>query len=179
MIRFPFLIIFASVFVGFSAASAQDLDRARAAVWQGDYVAALEQAWPLAQQGNADAQHLIGGLYRDGNGVPSDPGAAAVWYERAAAGGAWQAALDLGMLYWGRSVAGDTQGDWLVLAHMWLGIAAETEVVGCVELGAPLRAVVAESMTAVQIAQAEARTHAWLAEHRKSDIDVAAAQPGC
>lgn len=62
---------------------------------------------------------------------------------------------------------------------MWLGIAAATENAGCVEVGAPLRDVVAQSMNAEQIASAQDLTRAWLAKYWKTDVNVAAAKPAC
>lgn len=164
-------------------AGAQDISQGREAAWRGDYAAALAAFQPLAEQGNADAQYSLASLYRDGRGVARDDEQAAAWYKRAAAGGSWQAAFDLGMLYWGQSLDADTKegapNDALIRVHMWLGIAASTENVGCVAVGAPLRDAVAQSMTAAQIAAAEERTRAWLAEHKLKDVEVAAAKPAC
>ena len=67
----------------------------------------------------------------------------------------------------------------MIRVHMWLGIAAATEVVGCVVMGAPLRDAAAQSMTTEQIAGAQELTRAWLAEHRSTDVNVASAKPGC
>jgi len=183
MIRLPIIALLGFLAVAVGPAGAQNIDKGKEAAWRGDYAAALAELRPLAERGNADAQYSLAGLYRDGRGVPRDDAQAAAWYRRAAEAGSWWAAFDLGMLYWGQSrAAGAKDGapnDTLVRVHMWLGIAAATENVGCVEMGAPLRDAVAQSMTAGQIAEAQELTRAWLAEHKAIDVNVASAKPGC
>lgn len=183
MIRIPIIALLGLLAVAVGPAGAQDIDKGNEAVRRGDYAVALAELQPLAERGNADAQYSLAGLYRDGRGVPRDDEQAAAWYLRAAEAGSWWAAFDLGMLYWGQSRAtGEKDGtpnDALVRVHMWLGIAAATEVVGCVEMGAPLRDAAAQSMTAEQIASARELTRVWIAEHRSRDVNVASAKPGC
>lgn len=144
---------------------------------------ALAELQPLAAQGNAEAQYRLANLYRDGQGVPRDETAAADWYRRAAEGGVWDAAFQLGMLYWSHSQAAAVSApdDGLVRAHMWLGIAAATERAGCVDIGAPLRDAIAQTMTREQVARSHALARAWLAEHRPvGDAKIIAAdKPGC
>ena len=48
---------------------------------------AFELLLPLAEQGNAEAQTMLGTLYRLGNGTPADSVAAKQWYEAASAQG--------------------------------------------------------------------------------------------
>jgi uncharacterized protein len=55
-----------------------------AAYEKGDYATALSLMRPLAEQGNADAQHSLGVMYNDGQGVPQDYAAAVSWYRKAA-----------------------------------------------------------------------------------------------
>jgi TPR repeat protein len=137
----------------------------------------------LAEQGNAHAQYYLGRLYSDGRGTLYDYQKAVTWYRRAAEGGEWTAAFDLGMLYWGQSrtdaVDGRAPDDGLVRVYKWLGIAAELETVGCVALSAPMRDAVAQSMATEQVAIAKDLTRAWLAEHEKMDDQVASVKTGC
>jgi len=183
MIRLPIIVLLGLLAVAVVPAGAQDIDKGKEAAWRGDYAAARAEWRPLAEQGNVEAQYSLASLYRDGRGVPRDDEQAAAWYLRAAEAGSWWAAFDLGMLYWGHSRATEakdgTPNDALIRVHMWLGIAAATEVVGCVEMGAPVRDAVAQSMTAKQIAGAQELTRSWLAEYRSHDVNVAAAKPGC
>lgn len=187
MIRMPIFALLGLVVFAVVPAGAQNIDKGREAAFRDDYATALAELRPLAEQGIADAQYDLANLYRDGRGVPRDNEQAAVWYQRAAAGGSWSAAFDLGMLYWGQILATEAKEgkpseaphDALIRVHMWLGIAAATENVGCVEIGAPLRDAAAQSMTVEQIARSQQLTGAWLAEHRTSDTNVAAANSGC
>jgi TPR repeat protein len=183
MIRLPTLSLLTLLLVAVAPAGAQDIDKGKEAVWRGDYATALAELRPLAAQGNVEAQYSLANLYRDGRGVPRDDEKAAALYQRAAEGGSWWAALDLGLLYWaqvrGTAESDQTSDDALVRVHMWLGIAAATEEVGCVEIGAPLRNAVAQSMTPEQIAQAEERSRVWIAEHVEKDVNVVSAKPAC
>ena len=45
---------------------------------------ALEEWIPLAEQGDLTAQFNVGAMYKNGQGVPQDDQAAAMWYEKAA-----------------------------------------------------------------------------------------------
>ena len=49
-----------------------------------DYAAAFREWKPLAEQGDAKAQFLVGAMYSDGIGVPHDHKEAARWYRLAA-----------------------------------------------------------------------------------------------
>lgn len=51
---------------------------------RGDYPTALSLLRPLAAQGNADAQVLLGLIYDSGLGIPQDYSEAAKWYRKAA-----------------------------------------------------------------------------------------------
>ena len=64
-----------------SAGSLQDAAAARA---RGDYATAIRLLQRLAEQGNATAQCLLGGMYENGEGVPRDYAEAVRWYRRAA-----------------------------------------------------------------------------------------------
>ncbi len=48
---------------------------AKAAYDRGDYATALRLLRPLAELGNAAAQHYLGKMYADGMGVPQDDAA--------------------------------------------------------------------------------------------------------
>ena len=70
-----------------------------AAHGKGDYATALRLWRPLAEQGNASAQHNLGVMYKEGNGVTQDYVAAMAWYEKAANQGKAQAQTSLGLMY--------------------------------------------------------------------------------
>ncbi len=62
---------------------------------RGDYVPALQVFRALASEGNAQAQRLLGRMYRRGQGVKRNPMRAFVWFNRAAAKGDARANAEL------------------------------------------------------------------------------------
>ena len=54
---------------------------------RGDYLTALANLLPAAVQGDPSAQFLLGGMYRDGAGVPPDTAQAFLWWTLAMAQG--------------------------------------------------------------------------------------------
>ena len=54
---------------------------------RGDYVPAIRLFRPLAEQGNAKAQNVLGVMYRRGQGVARSSVRAFLWFRRAAARG--------------------------------------------------------------------------------------------
>ena len=54
---------------------------------RGDYVPAIRLFRPLAEQGNAKAQNLLGVMHRRGQGVTRSSVRAFLWFSRAAARG--------------------------------------------------------------------------------------------
>src|SRR5690606_1452233 len=71
---------------------------ARAAYLEERYEKAMELARPYAEQGNAEAQMLLGSLYTNGHGGKADTDEAARWFSRAAAQGNANAQYLYGML---------------------------------------------------------------------------------
>jgi TPR repeat protein len=41
-------------------------------IYKGDYATALREWTPLAEQGHAKAQTILGAMYKEGKGVPKD-----------------------------------------------------------------------------------------------------------
>ena len=58
------------------------VDDGLAAYQRGDYATALREFRPLAEQGDAKVQGLLGNMYFFGRGVPQDDAEAARWYAR-------------------------------------------------------------------------------------------------
>lgn len=54
----------------------------------------------LAEQGNAEAQYVVGGWYYQGRGLPQDYAEAALWFRKAAEQGYAEAQHALGRLYY-------------------------------------------------------------------------------
>ncbi len=65
----------------------------------GDYDTAMRAWTPLAAQGHADAQNMLGFMYRSGEGVERDFAKARHWYRLAADQGHATAQNNLGLLY--------------------------------------------------------------------------------
>jgi uncharacterized protein len=65
----------------------------------GDYETALRLWRPLADQGNATVQNLLGQMYRQGTGAPQDYAAAMSWYQKAADQGNASAQFNLGFMH--------------------------------------------------------------------------------
>src|SRR5664280_1687320 len=61
--------------------------------------AAFEKLMPLAKQGNALAQYMVGEMYYKGEGVTQDYTSAAKWYRKAAEQGYAPAQYSLGLMY--------------------------------------------------------------------------------
>ncbi len=87
---------------------------------RGDHATALRILRPLAAQGNAGAQELIGAMYAEGLGAPQDYVEAVKWYRLAAAQGNAGAQSNFGQMYEkGRGVPQD-----YVEALKWYRLAA-------------------------------------------------------
>jgi hypothetical protein len=79
-----------------------------AAYKRGDYATALRLLRPLANQGNAVAQRMLGVMYDLGQGVPQDYAEAMKWYLQGAEQGNVRAQTNLGVMYdGGRGVPED------------------------------------------------------------------------
>jgi len=65
----------------------------------GDYKTAIAEWTPLAEQGDAGAQLILGNSYRFGKGVLENDKTAVMWYTKAAEQGTAEAQLMLGAMY--------------------------------------------------------------------------------
>jgi TPR repeat protein len=81
------------------ASAPPSADAATAAFMKADYPAAMSMARPLAEEGNARAQALLGQMYYRGRGVATDDREAAIWFRRAADQGNATAQFFLGTMY--------------------------------------------------------------------------------
>lgn len=84
MIRY---VVFLIVFILFGATTHADVNAGREAYRNKDYPRALEELQPLADQGDGNAQFLLGRMYEAGKGVTQDYIQAHVWFNLAAAQG--------------------------------------------------------------------------------------------
>lgn len=97
-----------------------NLEAGKRAYQQGDYAAALKQLTPLAQQGDSEAQVVLGTMYLKGQGVAKDPNQALKLYTSSAEQGNAVGQFYMGSMYlMGAGVTHDSaQG------LKWLGISA-------------------------------------------------------
>src|ERR1700710_1455940 len=65
--------------LGTPAAFAGPWEDGMAAYNRGDYMPAIRLFRPLAEQGNAKAQNVLGVMFRKGEGVPKNPARAHMW----------------------------------------------------------------------------------------------------
>ncbi len=101
-------------------ATAADFATGMQAANRHDYAGALRIWRPLAEAGDAQAQHHVGDLYEEGRGIGRDLEEAAIWYRRAAEQGYGQAQNALAILYVeGRGVERDP-----VEAYRWFALSA-------------------------------------------------------
>ncbi len=136
-------------------------DEGVAAYERGDYATAFRELKPLAEQGDAQAQSVLGFIIRS-RGVPQDYAEAVRWLRRAADLGLAEAQYGLGVMYYkGQGVPQD-----YVQAHMWFNLAGAGLPPG-EDRAAKNRDHVAKQMTPAQIAEAQRLAREWMAAFEK------------
>src|SRR5712691_7391038 len=88
-------MILAAQILGTVGAVAGPWEDGMASYNRGDYVPAIRLFRPLAEQGNAKAQSVLGVMYRRGEGVARSSVRAFLWFSRAAARGDARAKAEL------------------------------------------------------------------------------------
>ena len=131
------------------------------AAWQrGDYDMAERLYRSLAERGDASAQHFLGKMYLNGEGVRQDPVEAAKWFRLAANQGHTGAQFYLGGMYAnGNGVPQD-----YVQAYMWLDLSSVGQEAF---YASGSRSAVADKMTSAQILQAQSLASAWRSKNLK------------
>lgn len=84
-----------ALLLGSAQALAGPWEDGMAAYNRGDYVPAIRLFRPLAEAGNPKAQTQIGTMYRKGEGMPSSPTRAFMWFSAAAKRGDAKAKAEL------------------------------------------------------------------------------------
>ena len=88
-----------AVLLGIPVAAAQTVGEALAAYKRGDYATAIRGIRVHAEQGDANAQVLLGFMYADGKGVPENDAEAVKWFRKAAEQGDAGGQHNLGSMY--------------------------------------------------------------------------------
>jgi len=183
--HFSFCVFATLLCAGFSLGA--NLDDAKRAYHQRDYATAVKEFTGLAEQGNWEAQLILGKMYMLGQGVPKDSDLAIKWFKASAAQGNADAQFFLGSIYllphkdiaegvkWLRLSAeqGNQDAQWLlakaylqgdkelprdpVQAEMWLRLAAK----GNLEFYENTLRAAEGQMTADQVAKGKALAEAW------------------
>jgi TPR repeat protein len=89
--------LMATVLLG--AAACRPYEDGFEAYQRGDYTTAMRLVRPLADQGNAKAQEMVGSMYEQGWGVPQNYAEAEKWYRKAADQGNATAQVILDVMY--------------------------------------------------------------------------------
>jgi hypothetical protein len=155
-LTFGLLALLFSISMAVTACERQFED-ATAAYKRGDYATAFRLMKPLAEKGDAKAQHNLGVMYENGQGVPQDYSEAVKWSRRAAEQGIPEAQYNLAVRYdKGQGVPQN-----YILAHMWFNLAASHFPTTEREDAVKNRDIVASKMTPTQIAGAERLAREW------------------
>ena len=164
---FVILILFASA----GSAIADDLERGLKAYESGDKATAYEVLLPLAEQGNAEAQSVVGLIFNSGEAVTQDYVQASRWLSAAAEQGMGEAQYWLGIAYYrGRGVPRDG-----VLAYMWFNLTtgaytwskpyADKDKQTVLKATAIMLDRLGKELTQSEIKEAQRRTREWLDAH--------------
>lgn len=121
-----------------------------------DPTAAAECFRRAAEHGIADAQINLGRMYYCADGVPGDHAEAARCFRMAAVRGSAEAQYRLSRMY----ATGEGVPQDFVAARMWLNLATAQPIEDS-QQAEELRDRLAETMTAAQLAEAEARANEW------------------
>ena len=106
--------------VGWSA----DYKKGYEAYYNGDYATALRELKPLAAEGDAKSQHVLGRIYEDGKGVPQNYKTAFKWFRLVAEQRFASAQYLVGrMYYYGKGVPKNYKK-----AFKWFTLSAERGV---------------------------------------------------
>jgi TPR repeat protein len=124
---------------------------------RGDFALALRWLGPLAEQGNPEAQALLGFMYEFGRGVPQNQVVAVHWYTCAAEQGSPSGQYHLGLMYdKGHGVPRSA-----VLAYMWLSLAAANAPPAERDYYLRIRDAVATKLNPAQLAEAQLLSYNW------------------
>ncbi|HTR88333.1 MAG TPA: tetratricopeptide repeat protein [Reyranella sp.] len=157
--------LFIALLLVASSAFAQSLEErmrtAAGAYEHKDFATAIGLWRPLAEQGNAEAQTLLGAMYWSGEGVSRDHNEAAKWYRKAADQGYARAQNDLGFMY-GFGEGTPPRDD--VQAYKWISLAIERYTVKNQERRDQAikdRATLEARMSQTQLADARRQVRDW------------------
>lgn len=136
---------------------AKDFEKGMTAFQEDNFVTALEEWMPLAEQGNVRAQFYLGNMYEYGKGVLKDDAEAVRWYCLAAKQGNARAQSNLGVMY----NNGTGVPKHAIFAHMWYTISSANGY----ERAASKRDSITIEMTQDDITEATRRARVCMASN--------------
>ncbi|HZP20759.1 MAG TPA: hypothetical protein VFB16_11200 [Bauldia sp.] len=157
-----------AVLVAVTTASQADdaLENGMDAWRRADFETAMRLLAPLAEQGNAKAEYMVGLMYANAQGRPEDVQKGNVWFEKAAAHGIVDARYSLCQNYAvggvGTPVDSARAYTWCVVAVTGYDQAGDTEAKSN---AAAFRDLVAKKLTPAELADAKQKSEEWLAAH--------------
>ena len=160
-----FLLSLTFLFLFSGSVFADDFQDAVDAYKRKDYKTAYKLFLPLAEQGDADAQYMLGFMYLRGDGVSQDYQEAVKWYRLSAEQGVRgaRAQFHLGTFYEeGLGVPQD-----YVLAHMWYNLSSSN---GYKKSALINRNILEEKMSKQQIEKAQELARNWKPRVKKKSI---------
>ena len=150
------LLLLCTLLISFNS-FADELSDALTSYLGGDYTSAITSFKKLAELGDANAQFLLGSMYKNGKGTPQNYKAAIKWYTKAAEQGDAMAQYNLGMMY----VKGEGTSQDYVMAHMLWNIAAASGH----KNAKTNRDIVAKEMTSEKILEAQQLAKEWMEKY--------------
>ena len=109
---------------GISGITLADYSTGLGAYNKGNYLKALVEWLPLAEQGSLEAQYNLAGMYANGYGVKIDDSKAIYWYKKAALQGHPSSQYNLGVMY----LIGNSVDKSIEEAKYWLHLAYDNDV---------------------------------------------------
>ena len=151
------LAIAVALACGLSAPARADYQQGLLEYGAGEYELALAEFRPLAQQGDAGAEFMLGVMYFGGAGVPRNEVIAAIFFHQAAVKGEPGAQLAFGSIH----IRGVGVFQNLVQAHFWLRLAAQGGPAQLQQQAQILLTGTTSLMTAAEISAAERMARRW------------------
>ena len=161
--RHLIVLLFSVALLQAPSLACADFDGGMAAFQRGDYETALEEFRALAEQGDADAQAMLGGMYSAGRGVPRNYMEAVKWARLAAEQGHSEAQFSLAIShafgFGGLSID-------VVESYKWAAIAASNGMADAVKF----QEYIAEEMTNQEIETARHRAGECIKNNHKGCV---------
>lgn len=155
--RLPALVTGAVLTLVLASSARAGWDEGLSAYKGGDFLGAILNWLPLARNGDARAQEMLGFMYDLGEGVPENDWVASTWYKAAAEQGATDAQLNLGVLL----ADGDGVRRDEVEAYKWLELASRAKEEEVRRVALDLLVTLSGRMTETQIGVARKLVREW------------------